>query len=166
MKKKIKIGVTGHQHLDNKVTDWIINQINKELDKLNIELGYSSLAIGADQIFAEILIKREIPLIAIIPSNNYIETFNEGDKLKYLNLLNIADKSFILNFSKPTEEAFFNAGKKIADDSDILFAIWDGQPAEGLGGTGDIVKYMTLQNKKIIRFDILKKQILYINLDY
>ena len=29
----------------------------------------------------------------------------------------------------------------VADRCDLLIAVWDGQPAQGLGGTGDVVRY-------------------------
>ena len=29
--------------------------------------------------------------------------------------------------------AFFEAGKRVVDESDWLVAVWDGQPARGLG---------------------------------
>lgn len=45
-----------------------------------------------------------------------------------------------LPYSKP-EEAFLACGKAVADWTDILIAIWDGRPAKGRGGTGDVVAY-------------------------
>jgi hypothetical protein len=46
-----------------------------------------------------------------------------------------------LPYPTPTEAAYFAAGKLIVNRCDLLLAVWDGQPAGGLGGTGDIVGY-------------------------
>jgi hypothetical protein len=37
--------------------------------------------------------------------------------------------------------AYLSCGRHIVDSSDVLIAIWDGAPARGPGGTGDIVAY-------------------------
>lgn len=159
----VKIGITGHQDINRNLLEWINKNICDELNKINVDCGYSSLAVGADQIFANILLQNKIPLNAIIPSQNYSETFGKENLDDYLNILKKADNIIQLNFNRPSEEAFYAAGKKIADFSDILFAIWDGLPAEGLGGTGDVFKYMKLLDKKIIHFNIKTKEIIYIN---
>ena len=31
------------------------------------------------------------------------------------------------------------ASVRMLDDADVLFAVWDGQPARGYGGTADVV---------------------------
>lgn len=159
----LKIGITGHQDIHISLLQWINKNICDELKKIDVECGYSSLAIGADQIFANILIQNKIPINAIIPSHNYSETFKKENLGDYLNILKKADKIIELNFNRPSEEAFYAAGKTIADFSDILFVIWDALPAEGLGGTGDVFKYMKSLSKKIIHFNIITKEIIYIN---
>lgn len=157
------IGISGHQSLKKDIIKWLKKNIELELKKSNANKGYSSLAIGADQIFANILLENHIPLVAIIPSENYIETFDKIHHAKYLKILDNAESKIELSFEEPTENAFYRAGKVIAEKSDILFAVWDGYPAKGLGGTADIVKYMMSLNKKIIHFDITTKSIKYIN---
>jgi len=46
-----------------------------------------------------------------------------------------------LSFDEPSEEAYLAAGCRVVDMSDVLLAVWDGQPARGKGGTGNIVEY-------------------------
>ncbi|NJP95187.1 hypothetical protein HCN51_38110 [Nonomuraea sp. FMUSA5-5] len=38
-----------------------------------------------------------------------------------------------------TAESPMAAGARMLDDADVLFAVWDGQPARGYGGTADVV---------------------------
>ncbi|MGH3928049.1 MAG: hypothetical protein ACRDTT_35160, partial [Pseudonocardiaceae bacterium] len=46
-----------------------------------------------------------------------------------------------LPFEESTEGSHLTAGQRIVDTSDLLIAVWDGQPAGGRGGTADIVAY-------------------------
>ena len=51
----------------------------------------------------------------------------------------LADETVAMPFVESSEDAYFAAGSYIADESDVLLAVWDGRPSGGLGGTGDIV---------------------------
>jgi len=46
-----------------------------------------------------------------------------------------------LPFVESTPQAHLAAGQAIVDRCDLLFAVWDGQPSRGLGGTADTVAY-------------------------
>jgi len=46
-----------------------------------------------------------------------------------------------LDFTESTEDAHMAASVEMLADSDRLFAVWDGQPARGYGGTADVVAY-------------------------
>jgi hypothetical protein len=39
------------------------------------------------------------------------------------------------------QQAYWRAGREVVDRSDVLIALWDGQPAHGTGGTGEVVAY-------------------------
>jgi hypothetical protein len=103
--------------------------------------GITSLAIGADQLFAEMILHAGGTLHVIIPSEQYEATFDTWGRDKYRMLLVQASEVEQLAFYEPTEEAFFAAGKRIVDLCETLLAIWDGQPSRGLGGTADVVHY-------------------------
>jgi len=155
------IGVTGHQELKGvSLKRWIQKEIQKQInDRKNINKGLSALAIGADQLFARLMIELKIDLHGIIPSYNYEITFNAKNQTEYLRLLSYCKSVKILDFSKPSEQAFFAAGKYIADQSDLLFAIWDGKQANGLGGTGDVVEYALSLGKSIIHLHSVAKTV-------
>src|SRR6266850_2059881 len=65
----------------------------------------------------------------------------EDDLEKFRLLLQRAETVEKLPFHKPSEDAFFAAGRRVVENSDILLAVWDGKPAKGKGGTADIVEY-------------------------
>lgn len=154
-------GVTGHQNLgDQETISWVEDCFIQEIPKYHITKGLTCLAIGADQLFVGVLEKFYIPYIAIIPSDGYEGTFeNENTREDYVSYLVKADDTIKLNFSSPTEEAFYAAGKYIVDHCDILFAIWNGKAAKGLGGTGDVVKYAKVKKKRIVHINPVTRKI-------
>jgi hypothetical protein len=153
------IGITGHQKLHNDlILEWLESEIVREVtDMHGLENAFSSLAIGADQLFARNMIQLNINLIAIIPCKNYEQTFDEINRQEYFHLLTQCQKIETLNFPTPSELAFFSAGKQVVHNSDVLFAIWDGNPAQGLGGTGDIVAFAMSLGKTIIHLNSTSK---------
>lgn len=157
----MKAGITGHQHLVSPETvHWVAAMLENAIDKYHVQQGFTSLAIGADQIFAEILMGKNIPYVAIIPSQGYETTFQKSEHLlNYRRLLKSAAKIVTLNFEKPEERAFYEAGRQVVDYSDIILALWDGQPAKGLGGTGDVVEYARSKKKRIVHVNPITKNL-------
>ena len=81
-------------------------------------------------------------LHAVIPCKRYDETFeDDAARARYQSLLERADRVEVLDYKAPSEEAFLAAGSRVANESDLLIAIWDGRDAHGKGGTGDVVRY-------------------------
>jgi hypothetical protein len=115
--------------------------------------GITSLAAGSDQLFAESLSAWQIPYEVIIPCERYTETFDAAALGKYESLLRKAAASTILPFTRPSEEAFYAAGKSVVDRSDFMIAVWNGHPARGLGGTADIVNYSRRQAKSVVHLN-------------
>ncbi len=154
-------GITGHQDLGDKETiSWIKDCLTKEIQKYNVTEGLTCLAIGADQLFADILDKFNIRYTAVIPSDNYEDTFDPNTALANYRLrLSNAKKSIKLDFPNPCEEAYYEAGKYIVDHSEIVFAIWNRKPAKGLGGTGDVVKYALDKNRIIIHINPISREV-------
>ncbi len=157
-------GITGHQNLgDQETISWVEDCLIQEIPKYHITKGLTCLAIGADQLFAEVLEQFYIPYIAIVPSDGYEGTFeNESARENYFSYLAKADDTIRLNFPSPSEEAFYAAGKHIVDYCDILFAIWNGKPAKGLGGTGDVVEYASRKKKKVIHINPVTQEMSYL----
>jgi hypothetical protein len=138
----VRIGFTGHQNLPPKLVAEIQRGLRKELERNTTDLtGLSSLADGADQIFASTVLDVGGALEVIIPSMGYETTFSRPALVGYKRLLGKAARVCQLPFTKPSQEAFFAAGKYVVDNSDRIIAVWDGEKAAGLGGTGDVVQY-------------------------
>jgi hypothetical protein len=109
----------------------------------DFSVGISSLAVGADQLFAKVVVEMQKRLEVVIPCDGYEATFTNADALStYRALLRAAAKTHTLPFSKPSEEAFYGAGRLVVELSDSMVLVWDGKPAVGRGGTGDIARYL------------------------
>jgi hypothetical protein len=52
-----------------------------------------------------------------------------------------------------SDAAYEEAGRIIVDEGDQVLAVWDGQPADGRGGTGDIVAYALSTGRAVERID-------------
>ena len=156
----MKLGITGHQHLPEKGTwAWVereLNQIIREDAKEEL-VGLSSLAIGADQLFARLILAAGGELHIIIPFAGYERTFETPEDLaSYKELISKASDIEVLTPQANDEESFFAAGKRIATKCDVLIAVWDGQKAKGLGGTADVVYFARNADKPVIHLDTNK----------
>lgn len=148
--KAVKAGVTGHRNLgDDTTVDWVRARLEDAIDKLCITTGLTSLAVGTDQLFANVLRSRDVPFTAIIPSNHYESTFAPDEISQFETLCAAAADLVVLPFSEPSEDAYLEAGKAIVDTADSMIAVWNGKPARGRGGTADIVDYALGRAKRV-----------------
>ncbi|MCK9896056.1 hypothetical protein [Frankia sp. AgB32] len=137
------VGFSGHQNLPAQGISHITQEMVSHLESVERPLvGLSSLAAGADQLFARIVLAAGGSLHVLIPSHDYASTFHTAtDLADYHALLGRAEQARHLAFQTASEEAFLAAGHAVVDEADELLAVWDGLPARGLGGTADVVAY-------------------------
>jgi hypothetical protein len=143
------VGCTGHQGLPTAASSFARDNINRLLRQVSPLTGLTSLAEGADQLFAESVLAIGGELRVIVPCRNYAGTFNGTGLANYQRLLDSASNVRILEFVEPSEEAFFAAGRAVVDDADWVIAIWDGEGARGMGGTADIVAYAKSIDRRV-----------------
>lgn len=143
-------GVTGHQNIPMTALAYVSDRIKERLEAVTHPACICSLAAGADQLFAELVISRGGELRVVVPCAGYEGTFaDRQDEDRYRTLLKQATSVVELPFPSPSEEAYFAAGQRVVDSCDELIAVWDGLPAKGLGGTADIVAYAHGQRKPL-----------------
>jgi hypothetical protein len=151
----VRIGVTGHQTLSSESLPWVTTQIDELLGSAGPRLvGVTSLAIGADQLFAQRVLACGGQIYAVIPHSDYSHTFKStADRQQYEALLAEAKNVETLTGSTSPEEAYLMAGQRVVDLSDAVLAIWDGKPAAGKGGTGDAVEYAVKRGVRVFHLD-------------
>lgn len=137
-----RLGITGHQVLPDAALAHVIAGLRHAVAEAGAGLvGITSLAAGSDQVFAKEVFAAGGQLHAVLPCRGYEATFDAGDLTTYRKLRERTATSETLSFSEPSEAAFYAAGQRVVDLCERLLAVWDGQPAQGLGGTADIVAY-------------------------
>jgi hypothetical protein len=143
------VGVTGHRALAR--PDEVAAAVDAALDRIDGDgralVAVSGLAEGADRIVARrVLARPGGRLVALLPLEpaDYIADFADADSVReFTDLLAAADEYEVITGSASDdwtrEAAYERAGHAMLDRSDVLLALWDGQPGRGRGGTADMV---------------------------
>ncbi len=171
----VTVGVTGHRDL--KDPDVVRAELQQQFAMIQNRLpssplyAISALAEGADRIFAQVAIEMNWELHVVLPMRPdlYRDDFaTEASKKEFDTLCRSAKTCVVMPTVVPGTEdriteaglyrnlQYASAGIYLAQRSHILFALWDGQPAVGLGGTAQIVSFRregalsldTLHNKE------------------
>jgi hypothetical protein len=137
------VGATGHRFLHASTARMVERALRERLARLpaDVLVGVSSLADGADQLFAEAILALGGSLEVVVPAYRYREGLPTDSQEAYDRLLARAIAVEHLDYEELTSEAHMAAGRVVVQRSDVLLAVWDGQPARGFGGTGDVVEY-------------------------
>lgn len=138
-----RIAISGHRGLPamtSRLVDKAIRAALAEHDASALT-GISCLADGADQIFARAVIDFGGTLEVIIPAARYRDGLPEPACPEYDRLLARAAEVHRLPFTDSTSESHMAASTLMIDGADELYAVWDGLPARGYGGTADVVGY-------------------------
>ncbi len=155
----MKIGIVGHRYFQNPITrGFVAEQCYRILADsrvaFNLVTAISMLAEGADTIFAEAALDLCIPLEIIQPFRSYSSDFNTASaRERYHRIRGMAVNETRLAFENRSVEAYEAAMKLVVQWSDLLIAVWDGQPAQGPGGTGDAVQHAVAIDRTWIHID-------------
>ncbi len=150
----IRVGVTGHRDLTGfniaKLNDDIRNALEKLKQGHEKCVMLSSIAAGADQLCAKIALNLGYELICPLPFLDYRNDFCGNEQKIYDFLLGNASDSFVVSDSADKDNAYLASGKYIAENCDVLLAVWDGEPQESICGTQAVMKYAKNLKKDII----------------
>ncbi|MGZ3676756.1 MAG: hypothetical protein ACXWQR_19585 [Ktedonobacterales bacterium] len=145
--RAFRVGVSGHRVLGgSRVEEAVRAQCREVLACAKNEHGrmsaISAIATGADSIFAEVALELGIPLRVVIPFRGYASDFEtQAERKRFEELLGRTVSVRHLPYTRRSDRAYLAGGIWVAAHADLLVAVWDRQPARGLGGTADIVAY-------------------------
>jgi hypothetical protein len=137
----MRIAITGHRGLPADTERLVDRAIRQQLAAYagRDVVGVSNLADGADQLFAQAVLDAGGQLDVIIPAAHYRDGLPESAHAAYDALLSRASSVHRLDRIESTEDAHMEASNAMLDRAERLFAVWDGKPARGYGGTADVV---------------------------
>jgi hypothetical protein len=144
---RLVLGVTGHRVLAE--VDRVREGVAAAL--AHIEQAFpgrkltivSALAEGADRIVVQEVLKKpgaELEVILPMPRTDYVRDFSTQESRREFEML--MGRAMTVHELPPRAEraaSYKDSGLWILDHSDVVFAVWDGKPEQGLGGTGAIV---------------------------
>lgn len=164
----ITLGVTGHRDVQDAAL--LLALLQNEVAAIEARyphspiLGLSSLAEGADRLFASVMMEKGLPLHVVLPfaQAEYEKDFATAESVTaFRTLCDYAaqtggiycvetvipgSEAMIAHADQPQDAVYRDlqyarAGMYLAQRCHILFALWDGQPARGLGGTAQVVNF-------------------------
>ncbi|MEV4345188.1 hypothetical protein AB0J83_11995 [Actinoplanes sp. NPDC049596] len=146
----MRFGVTGHRVLPPRIAECAVRHWREVLPAGSVPYGVSNLADGADQLFAAHVLAAGGTLEAVVPCEGFASSLlADESRARFEDLRRAAAKVVTLPFPEPSEQAYLAAGQALVDRCDHLFAVWDGLPARGVGGTADVVTYARAQGRPV-----------------
>src|SRR5215207_9017458 len=109
------LGCSGHQAIPATALGHVVSGIRAQIARHHPSdlVGVSSLAAGADQLFADAVLAAGARLYVVIPSDRYETTFGGASRRAYEALLASASHIETLPYAEPTEDAFLAAGHRV-----------------------------------------------------
>jgi hypothetical protein len=156
----IVVGVTGHRALGEK-QGLIANTIAGECRALRSRyphspfLVLSGLAEGADRLVAEIAVRElgaKLCAVLPLPPESYLDDFAAeaswavfhkllGEAVRRVDVYELAGADKWDSPGPGRDRQYARQGAWIAERAQIMFAVWDGLPSRGVGGTADVVQW-------------------------
>lgn len=136
-----RIAISGHRGLPPDTEALVDSALRDALSGYGpSELtGLSCIADGADTLFARAVLDLGGRLEVVVPAKEYRDGLPAEHHPTYDRLFAVASAVHRLPFKESTSEAHMAASEHMLDLADQLFAVWDGLPARGYGGTADVV---------------------------
>lgn len=159
------LGVTGHRDMLGK--EVLQATLEKDVALLRTQyphtplVALSALAEGADRLFAEVCLVAGIPLHVVLPFSGSEYEKDFPDSVEPFRALcaraasitvapwamGVTGENIRTDRDATHQEnrnlQYAMAGIYLSQRAHILFALWDGKPAQGLGGAAQVVQYRT-----------------------
>ena len=161
---ELRIGVTGHRDLPD--PEAVLSAVERLMDTLQQSFSrrsgppvrwvvISPLAKGADRLVARAVLQRpgaKLEVITPFPLVEYRHDFEQPtDLAEFEQLVRQADSVVELANERETSrsQGYLAAGRAVVESSEIVIAVWDGQPAASSGGTLETIKH-ALEHKRVV----------------
>ena len=151
----LAIGFTGHRKLPDeaKCRAAIRSVLLEWIDKVpGVIYGVTSAAAGGDLLFAETCLELHLPIRVFLPfpKEQFRNDFEEPEWARAESIFRKALSIEITGAGEELPERYYECGVETVQQSQILLALWDGEPSQGLGGTADMVRFAREQGRPVI----------------
>jgi len=154
----LAIGFTGHRNLppdEAKCRQLIRNFLaEKKAAVAGIVYGVSSVAEGADLLFAESCLQLGIPLQVLLPfpREDFLKNFDPAARARSERVMQKAVSVEVTGDPAFPEQRYYECGIEMVQRSQLIVALWDGESARGLGGTAEIVSFASTMGRPVVWF--------------
>jgi hypothetical protein len=149
------VGFSGHRQLTN--VPGVTAALREALESLRQNgpgewIALSSAAAGADLLFIHSARNLNMGWEASLPLPmiDFERDFAPQEWREVKALIDQAEHLEITMESGSREDAYLAGGLDIVNRCDVLFVVWDGQPARGKGGTADVVAYARARGRPLL----------------
>ena len=138
----MRVGITGHSNLAPDSVPGVADALRSVLGDAGHPLvGVSCLARGADQVFARVVLDLGGRLEVVLPAEDYrVRKVTPANRDEFEALISRAEHVTVLPFAASDRAAYMAASETVLSGVERIVAVWDGQPSDGHGGTGDVVE--------------------------
>jgi hypothetical protein len=152
----LKFGISGKRLIHSQEREHVYTSIKSVITTIlkdnNVTqfMGYTSLAAGADTIFAEVVqneFKQPLHIVLPFPIEELRNDFTDKCEQEVFDdfVLRHGVGQLVQELVPVDDEmrklAYYQAGKEITDNCDEMIIVWDGLKADGQGGTAEILGY-------------------------
>jgi hypothetical protein len=142
----LAVGFTGHRKVpyETKSRQVIRDFLARQKESHHgILYGVSSAAAGGDQLFAESCLELDIPLRILLPrpAPQFRADFDDASWQRTVRIMENAISVEVTGGQEAQNEQYYDCGIQTVAESQLLVALWDGQPSRGAGGTQEMVSY-------------------------
>lgn len=153
----LAVAVTGHRPsklgnewdgtgpFSRRIKKWLTTQIVA----LKPGLAITGMALGVDQLFADVAIELGIPFIAAVPCVGQSSVWPKARQTRYFDILAKSSEIYYVSDKPYTPDCMQMRNIWMVDHCDTLLAVWDGSP----GGTANCVKYAQQLVRTVLRFN-------------
>lgn len=174
---RIRIGIIGHNSVEDQASircgiDEIIGSHWKEAYNANSQEQFptakntpisftavSTLAEGAGCLLAEAVLTQTSGRLEValpMEREQFLQDFtSDSSRQKFDELLGAATH-VRCDASGDRDEKYLQAGHQVIKQSDIMIAVWNGEPAQGKGSTAEFVNFITNEKKPLFIISAVK----------
>jgi hypothetical protein len=112
------------------------------------------VAAGGDLLFAESCVQLGIPLRVLLPlpQKYFRKDFDTATWVRAEQVLSKAVSVAVAGDHELREDGYYECGIETVQQSQLMIALWDGEPSRGMGGTQEIVSFARTMGRPVIWF--------------